>query len=280
MANQPQKKSSVAPLVIIGIVLAAAVGGFYMLYSTSKSPVANNSTASGNRTSTSSTPRTQPTVPANAPAGAAPVYAIGPPSASVTIEEFADFQCPACASTHPAMKEVQGAYAGNKNVRFVFRNFPLSMHDKSMDAAAAVEAAGMQGQPKFWAMMDQMFNNQQAWANAPNYKEIWKGYAEKIGLNVQQWENDASGMATRGRIELDLARGRAVGVGSTPTIYINGRAITLAEANLATMKQLIDAEIASTAAGAAPAPSATVNAGGTTKSAETTAPVANTKINK
>jgi protein-disulfide isomerase len=259
MANQPQKKSSVAPLVIIGIVLALAIGGFYMLYSTSKSPVANTA-ANGNRASNSSTtPRAQPTIAANAPQGAAPVYAIGPSNASVTIEEFADFQCPSCAATHPTMKEIQGAYAGNKNVRFIYRQMPLSMHDKSMDAASAAEAAGMQGQPKFWAMLDQLMSNQQNWANAPNYKEIWRGYAEKIGLDVQRWENDASGMAVRGRIELDQARANAIGVRSTPTIYINNKQVPFADVNATTMRQLIDAEIASAAAAAAPAANANSN---------------------
>jgi len=254
MATQPQKKSSLVPLVIIGIVLALTVGGFAWLYSTSKSPAANNSTSANGRTNTSSTPRAQATVPANAPAGASPVYAIGQPTATVTIEEFADFQCPSCASAHPTMKEIQGAYAGNKNVRFIFRHLPLSIHDKSMDAAASVEAAGMQGQPKFWAMMDQLMANQQSWANAPNYKEIWRGYAEKIGLNVQQWENDASGMGTRGRIELDMARANAIGVRSTPTVYINNKQIPFADVNVSALRQLIDAEIASASQ---PAPAAT-----------------------
>lgn len=249
MAKQPQSKSSLVPAVIILGVLALTVGGMAYLYSSSKSPVANNSTANGNRAANStSSPRAQATIPPTAPAGANPVYAIGQPTAAVTIEEFADFQCPTCANVHPAMKEVQAAYAGNKNVRFIFRHLPLTqIHDKAMDAASAVEAAGMQGQPKFWSMMDQLLTNQQAWANAPNYKEIWKGYAEKIGLNVQQWENDASGMAVRGRIERDIERANGVGVRSTPSVYINGNPVMLGDMNVNTMRPLIDAAIASAA---------------------------------
>ena len=254
MAKQPQKKSSIAPIVIIIGVLALTVGGFAWLYSTSQPPA---NTANSNRAvNANSTPRTQPTVAANAPQGASPVYAIGPSNASVTIEEFADFQCPSCAVAHPVMKEIQGAYAGNSKVRFIFRHLPLSIHDKAMEAAAAVEAAGMQGQPKFWAMMDQLLNNQQAWANAPNYKEIWRGYAERIGLDIPRWEADASGMAPRGRIELDMARANAIGVRSTPTVYINNKPVAFADVNVATMRQLIDAEIASSSAPAAPAANA------------------------
>ena len=241
MAKQPQKKSSIVPAVIILVVLALTVGGMAYLYSSSQ-PAANVA-SNTNRANASSTPRTQ-TVPADAPPGAAPVYAKGDPSAIVTVEEFADFQCPSCAGSHPVMKEVEDAFAGNRNVRFIFRHLPLSIHDKSQEAAAAVEAAGMQGQPKFWSMMDLMLTNQQQWANASNYKEIWRGYAERIGLDVPRWENDASGMAVRGRIDLDVARARAIGVQSTPTVYINNKSIPFSDVNVPTLRRLIEAEIA------------------------------------
>ena len=171
-------------MVIIGIVLALTVGGFAWLYSTSKSPAAN--TANGNRAANAaSTPRTQATVAANAPAGASPVYAIGQPSASVTIEEFADFQCPSCATAHPVMKEIQGAYAGNKNVRFIFRHLPLSIHDKSMDAAAAVEhlkQAEPDGDPFRKLLLAR------AYEKAGDKAAAKKAYAEIVAFNINNLE--------------------------------------------------------------------------------------------
>jgi protein-disulfide isomerase len=244
------KKSSAVPMVIIALVLILTIGGIAWLYSTSKSPAAANN---GNTNRTTANASRTPAAPVNAPAGASPVYAIGQPSATVTVEEFADFQCPSCAVAHPTMKDVQAAFAGNKNVRFIFRHLPLSIHDKAYDAAAAVEAAGMQGVPKFWSMLDQMMTNQQAWASAPNYRELWKGYAEKIGLDVPKWENDASGMGTRGRIDLDMQRARGLGVSSTPTIYINNKPVAFADVNVPTMRQLIEAELENAARTAAPA---------------------------
>jgi protein-disulfide isomerase len=244
-----------APAVIIVIVLALTVGGMAYLYSTSKPPtnVASNTNGTNRPANASSTPRSQ-SIPANAPPGAAPVYAKGDPTAVVTIEEFADFQCPTCASVNPAMKEIQAAFAGNKNVRFIFRHLPLTqIHDKTMDASSAVEAAGMQGQPKFWSMMDLMLTNQQEWASSPNYRELWRGYAERIGLDVPRWEADASGMAVRGRIDLDTARARAIGVSSTPTVYLNGSPVPLADLNIATMRPMIEAAIADATKPATPA---------------------------
>lgn len=258
MAKETKKSSSVAPLIIIGVVLALAIGGFAMLYSTSKSPAANNAAASG-RTNAGNIARNQQaggTIPQNAPPGAAiGINALGLPTAKVTIEEFADFQCPSCRVAHPVMKELQGEFAGNNNVRFVFRHFPLPIHDKSYDASVAVEAAGAQGGPKFWAMMDQMMNNQQEWSSNPNYKNLWRGYAEKIGLNIEQWENDAAGLGVKSRVNQDLERARGVGVGSTPSVYINGRLVPFSDVNVTTMKQLIDAEIENVTKASAPASS-------------------------
>ena len=257
------KKSSFAPVLIILVVLGLAIGGFAWLYSTSKSPSTNtNATASNGRSNAANTSRPGATIAANAPPGAAiGINSIGSPAAKVTIEEFADFQCPSCAVAHPVLKDIQAAFAGNNNVRFVFRHFPLSMHDKAYDAAVAVESAGMQGQEKFWSMMDQLMANQQAWANNPNYREIWRGYAEKIGLDVEKWQNDMAGMASKGRVDLDMQRARAVGVPSTPSIYINGRLIPFSDVNVQAMRQIIETEIANVTRSDGPSSNAASAAG-------------------
>ena len=250
------KKSSLAPALIILVVLGLAIGGFAWLYSTSKSPNANTSAnASNARSNTANTARPGTTIAADAPPGAAiGINSIGSPTAKVTIEEFADFQCPSCAVAHPVLKDVQAAFAGNPNVRFVFRHLPLSIHDKAYDAAVAVEAAGMQGQPKFWAMMDQLMSNQQTWAaQGANHRDIWRGYAEKIGLDVQKWQDDMAGFGAKGRVDMDIQRARGIGVSSTPSVYINGRLIPFSDVNVPTMRQLIDAEIQNASKASAPA---------------------------
>src|SRR5687767_9203376 len=177
MKNEQKKSSSGIPLAIIVIVLVAVVGAGYYFYNSAKQ--GNSPTA--NRPAANSTPQRGPQIPPNAPAGATPPHMLGSPTASVTVEEFADFQCVSCAAVHPTMKEIQSVY-GSK-IHLIFRNFPLSGHDKAMDAALAAEAAGMQG--KFWAMQDQLFSNQSAWA-APtaNAEQLWLSYATKIGLNI------------------------------------------------------------------------------------------------
>ena len=227
------------PMAIIGLVLIAAVAGGYYLYSSSQKTAELNR-AAANTATAPNTNRAQPST-VNAPAGAQPPHIMGSPTAAVTVEEFADFQCPACASTHPTMKEIQSIY-GNR-IKFIFRQFPLAIpaHDKAYEAAIAAEAAGMQG--KFWAFQDQLFTNQQAWSQAPNYKELWAGYAEKAGVDVAKFQSDASGTAAKQRVDQDLSRGRGMSVGSTPSIYINGRLVPSPQLSTASLRQLIDAEL-------------------------------------
>lgn len=232
MKNEP-KKSSGLPLIIIGIVLVAAVVGGYALYSTSRG-------AGNSNRAVSNTTRNTPN-PATAPLGATPPNMMGSPTASVTVEEFADFQCPACASVHPIIKEVQSTY-GNR-IRFVFRNFPLAMHPQAYEAAVATEAARMQDPAKFWTMGNKLFENQQAWSNSPNYRQTWDGYAQELGLDVERFKSDMAGAATKKRVDDDIARGRGLSIDSTPTVLVNGKNIPLQQITVPNLRQVIDAEI-------------------------------------
>jgi protein-disulfide isomerase len=231
--KEETKKPGGLPLVIIVAVLALVVVGAWWMYNSSKGTTSNtNRAAQANKTA--------PT-PSNAPPGATPPNMLGSPSAAVTVEEFADFQCPSCGATHPIMKQIQGIYGSR--IKFIFRHFPLQMHDKAFDASSAAEAAGMQGADKFWAMHNQLYTNQQSWSTDPNYKQVFKGYAEKIGLNTDQFEKDMAGIAARSRVQADVERGRALSINQTPTVFINGKSIPYSEVNVNSLRQIIDAEL-------------------------------------
>lgn len=230
------------PLLIIGLVFVAAIIGAIYLYN-SGSGSGTTSTASSNSTAARPTPNM-----ANAPAGApVGVNMLGSQTAAVTVEEFADYQCGGCAAVHPVMKELASAYAGNRNFRFIYRHYPLAIpaHDKSYEASAATEAAGLQG--KFWQMQDQLFRNQAAWTANPNYRQIWSEYASNLGMDVQRFQADIAGIQTKNRVDADIQRGRALGVSSTPTVFVNGKPVPFSELNIASLRRIVDAEIASVA---------------------------------
>jgi len=249
-----EKPKTNAPLLIIGAVLVLAV-----LVGLGMNACSSSSTAGSNGNNSNGTPKPSATqqkvIPPNAPPGATPPNAFGSPSAAVTVEEFADFQCPQCGAKHSVMNEIKSLYGSR--IYFVYRNFPLSIpaHDKSYEAAVASEAAGMQG--KFWDMQNMLFSNQQAWTAAPTYKQIWKDYATKIGLDVNKWETDLAGLQAKSRVDQDLQRGRFFGVNSTPSVFINDNAIDFKDMTVDGMKAIIDGELAKASgnknAGSAPA---------------------------
>ena len=237
MNNENVKETrSNTPLLIIGLVLVAALLGGWWFYSSSMSkPPSNDSSNQGIK------PAKASSIPANAPPGAQPPNQMGSPSAAVTVEEFADYQCPQCALAHPIMAEIKSMYG--TRIHFIFREFPLDIkaHDKSYDAAVAAEAAGLQN--KFWEMQNMLFSNQKAWTDNPNFKQMWKEYAQKIGLDIPKWENDIAGMAARSRVDEDKRRGKAIGINGTPTVFLNGVALDLPDIGVQPLKKLIDAEL-------------------------------------
>jgi protein-disulfide isomerase len=236
MSNVNEKKSNTPILIIVGVLVLAALGGWWF-YSSSKQSTAGNSNRAVNPANTVKTSQ----IPANAPQGAQPPEQVGSPTAAVTLEEFADFQCPQCAAKHSVMNEIKSMYG--TRIHFIYRNYPLAIaaHDKSYDAAVAAEAAGMQG--KFWDMQNLLFSNQQAWTAAPTFKQIWKDYAQKIGLDIDKWENDMAGLGAKTRVNADMERAKALGVNSTPTLYINGVNVEFTDMTVAGLKGLIDAEL-------------------------------------
>ena len=137
----------------------------------------------------------------------------GDPNAPVTIVEFTDFQCPACAAMQPILEEVLTSY-GNK-VRFVVRDFPLSMHANALKAAEAANAANAQG--KFFEYVSLLFKRQKALDIAS-----LKKYASELGLSRSRFDTALDNGTYAAEVKHDIDDGEKYGVESTPTIFING----------------------------------------------------------
>ncbi|OWV06116.1 MULTISPECIES: thioredoxin domain-containing protein [unclassified Fibrobacter] len=133
----------------------------------------------------------------------------------LTIVEFTEFQCPYCSRIAPTMKELMDKHPGE--IKFIYKNFPLSFHANAKPAAAAAIAAQKQG--KFWEFR---------YALAPHSRELtdstFEAVAKEVGLNIEQFNKDrVLDDAMNARIQKDFDLGVKVGVQGTPNFYINGK---------------------------------------------------------
>ena len=146
----------------------------------------------------------------------------GNPNARVTLVEYADFQCPACAAYHPIVKQLLTDYNGK--IYFVYRYFPLTaIHQNAMISSLAAYAAGQQS--KFWEMHDMLFQTQNSWANSQKARETFIDYAKKLDLDIDKFKTDLESDKGKNFINDTYSKGLAIGVNSTPTFFINGSKI-------------------------------------------------------
>ncbi|MFA6307380.1 MAG: thioredoxin domain-containing protein [Patescibacteria group bacterium] len=149
-------------------------------------------------------------------------WSTGNPEALVTLIEYSDFQCPACANYQPMIKKL-AEEMGDK-IQIIYRHFPLSsIHSQAQLAAQAAEAAGQQN--AFWAMHDKLFEGQSTWSNQSNAEEIFINYAEKLELNIEQFKSDLDNNAIEDAIKDDVRSGNQALVEGTPTFFLNGEKI-------------------------------------------------------
>jgi protein-disulfide isomerase len=139
---------------------------------------------------------------------------VGEVNAPFQVVMFSDFQCPYCRSAALRMNEVIKEYP--KKVHLTFKHFPLRQHPQAAKAAAASEAARMQG--KFWEMHDLLFNNAPSLSDA-SYSE----FAAMLGLDVEKFTADMSSETVAARIAADRAEADILGLDGTPFLVVNGK---------------------------------------------------------
>lgn len=148
-------------------------------------------------------------------------HVYGQADSKVILIEYGDFQCPGCASINPGLMDIVKEY--QDRIAFVFRNFPLTdAHPNAKAAAAAAEAAGLQG--KYWEMHEELYSNQSAWENlsVSERTDYFKIKAEELSLDQDQFVADMASSAVTQKINFDRQLGIAVDVNATPTMYLNG----------------------------------------------------------
>lgn len=146
----------------------------------------------------------------------------GAADGKVTLVEFGDFQCPACAAYEPIIRQVT---EDNKTVlKVVYKHFPLTqIHQNALISAKAAEAAGVQG--KFWEMHDILYDKQAEWSTGLTARDMIMGYAAELKLDTKKFSDDLNSKAIEDKIFAEAKEGTTLGVQGTPTFFLNGKKI-------------------------------------------------------
>lgn len=142
----------------------------------------------------------------------------------VTIIEYADYQCPACAGFAPVMKQLAEAHP--ENVEFIYRHFPLSgIHPNARLAAEASEAAGAQG--KFWEFGEILFDRQSEWSDMEeaSAQVYFVSVAEELGLNTTEFAAALDQDVYADYVIASEEEAKALGLPGTPAAIVNGQVI-------------------------------------------------------
>jgi len=137
----------------------------------------------------------------------------GPATASVTLVEYGDYECPYCRAALAIVEELQRVLPDD--LRFVFRHFPLdNLHPHARRAAEAAEAAASQG--KFFEMHAALFEHQTALED-----EDLLRYAAELGLDTARFSAELHADTHADRVREDFRDGVRSGVRGTPTFYLD-----------------------------------------------------------
>lgn len=195
--------------IIFGAVIVLVFGGL-IIYSHSSKPSIDVSNIDTNSI-----------IAASAQNGQIADHVFGNPDSKVVFIEYGDFQCPSCGGAFAQVKSATEAY--KDKVAFIFRNFPLTtLHPNARAAAAAAEAAGLQG--KYWDMHNMLYEGQADWENLSGDQRtnLFVSYATQLKLDTAKFKTDIGSTAVNSKISFDQAIGKKIDVNATPTFYLDG----------------------------------------------------------
>lgn len=169
-----------------------------------------------------------------------PTHIVGKQESAVSLVEYSDFQCPACAAYYPVVEQIIEKY--KDRISFEYRQYPLiSIHRNAFAASRASEAADKQG--KFWEMYRLLFTNQQSWAESGTAQSLFEDYARQLSLDLTRFKTDFASSETNTAINASIKEFNKRGLPkSTPTFLLNGKKIQVRN-TVEEFSKLIDAQL-------------------------------------
>jgi protein-disulfide isomerase len=196
-------------LIVIGVLIAAVSSPANPTQNITIAPVSNRDIATGNS------------------------------KAKVTLIEYADFQCPACAAYHPVVNQLLNIY--KDKLFYVYRMFPLEQaHPNALISAQAAYAAHKQG--AFFNYDDLLYTNQNDWASSQDPQNTFVNYAKDLKLNVDKFKADMVSSEAQKYVKDSENEALSEGINQTPSFFINGEIIQNPN-SLTDFQKLIDAAL-------------------------------------
>jgi protein-disulfide isomerase len=170
-----------------------------------------------------------------APATAESFRTKGKPGAKIQVVEYTDFQCPACAKASVMIDEVFKKYPDKAYLELKY--FPLPRHNFARKASIYADCAGAQG--KFWPFHDVIFKSQSSWDKMSSVDEYFMQLAVSLGLDGGKLDACVKDEDVAEKIAKDVESGKARGVNSTPTFFVNGKMIVGGQALVREIETLL-----------------------------------------
>jgi len=163
----------------------------------------------------------------------------GPANARVVVAEYSDFQCPSCRQLHQTIRAIAPNYP---EVRFVFKDFPLSqIHPWAMTAALAGRCAYMQKPETFWKLHDSIFDSQDI-ITPENAWQKMLDFATQAGFDTAPFRACLSSQEATDAVTANIHEAQALKIANTPTVFVNGRRLVGGDRTI--LEQFIHYELA------------------------------------
>lgn len=167
----------------------------------------------------------------------------GQQDASVLVEIFEDFQCPACAAVHTIIDDLIDTYGDR--VTFVHNDYPLPFHKHAQTAAVGGECVYRLDQDAFWTYADTVYSSQNAWSefSTSDAQATFRQAAVDAGVNADDFETCVNSDEAAAAVQEDIDEGRSRSVNATPTVIVNGTPVD-GSPYAKTLTDAIEAELA------------------------------------
>lgn len=148
----------------------------------------------------------------------------GDPKAAVTVAVYEDFACPHCRTYNlDVLSELESKYIASNEIRYEHHDFPIPVADpESYEAANAARAVQHNaGDGQFWTYARGLFEEQSSLG-----PDTYASLATEMGLDGERIKSAAVNRTYKSTVMGDRRQGSDRGVGGTPTVFVDGEAVS------------------------------------------------------